>query len=73
MTPDFQQYHASLAAHDDHSINPSGNPSLDQQVDRVCRCRDKTGQQAIAEHGIRLGVRAVPAGPSAGGRRAPLR
>ena len=30
MTQDFQQFHAALAAHDDKSINPSGNPGLDQ-------------------------------------------
>jgi hypothetical protein len=63
MREDFQQFHAALAAHDDHSINPSGNPGL-ERVDHRRRTLLKggLGLTALGLFGGVLGSRAAFAG-----------
>jgi secreted PhoX family phosphatase len=64
MREDFRQFHAALAAHDDQSINPSANPTLDQLVDRGRRnlLKGGLGLAALSLFGGVLGSRAAFAG-----------
>jgi len=66
MTQDFQQFHAALAAHDDQSINPSGNPSLDRLVDQGRRnlLKGGLGLAALSLFGGVLGSRELFAAPT---------
>jgi secreted PhoX family phosphatase len=66
MPQDFQQFHAHLAAHDDQSVNPSGNPSLDQLVDRGRRnlLKGGLGLAALSLFGGVFGSRELRAAPA---------
>lgn len=66
MTQDLQPFHAALAAPDDQSINPSGNPGLDQLVDRGRRTLLKggLGLAALNLFGGVLGSRELFAQPA---------
>lgn len=66
MAQDHQQFHAALAAHDDQSINPSGNPSLDRLVDQGRRnlLKGGLGLTALSLFGGVLGSRELFAQPA---------
>ena len=69
MTQDLQQFYAALAAHDDRSVNPNGNPGLDTLVDQGRRTLLKggLGLAALSLFGGVCGSRPlVPAPPLLG-------